>query len=466
MNVHYWENFYKRINSTFVPASSGTNAVIKLKEPTDMRNPVIEATTIPVTANYFKLDAGEYTQNDAYYFVTKTERVTASLTNFYLALDPLATFKTSIKASWQYVLRANDPANFNAMLTDDHNPPTESVTVSKASTSLTYGSNIPIFDLSTYRYVLSVVGAVSTIDYALNNGIAKTYVMSGGQMALLASKLCTTNFLDDLVNEFTNPMDSVIKCTAMPVNMSGMPLHGSEPIFFGSHSSTVIANVLTGRVLISEEPLALPAILSGTQDYTTRSPFVTATIYLPFVGVCPLDVDAIGGRSLNLRTVIDCYTGDITYSIRDSVTGSIIQTFSGCCGTDVPVSSTGFSAAGVATGILTTIGGIASKNPVMAASGIMTAVQSTEIHSQTNGGYSKVIGGWQGTDVIVTAYAKAPAHSITDNAAEEGLPIEKRAFLGNYTGYVLCRNGNVDIPGCKQDREEINNFLNNGIFIE
>ena len=466
MNVHYWQNFFKRINSTKVPASTGTNAVIKLKEPTDLRNPVIEATTIPVTANYFQFDAGEYTQYAAYYFVTKVERMTASVTNFYLTLDPLATFATPVKSSWQYVLRANDAANFNSMLTDDHNPPTEAVTVSKANTSLSYGSSIAIFDLSAYRYILSVVGAVSTIDYALNNGIAKSYVMSGGQMALLASKLCSTGFLDNLVNEFTNPMDSVIKCTALPVNMSGMPLHGSEPIFFGSYSSTVIANVLTGRVLNAETNLSMPSILSGTQDYTTRSPFVTATIYLPFVGVCPLDVDAIGGRSLTLKTVIDCYTGDITYSIRDSMTGAIVQTYSGCCGTDVPVSSTGFSAAGVATGILTTIGGIASKNPIMAASGIMTAAQSTEIHSQTNGGYSRVIGGWQGTDVIVTAYAKAPAHAITDNAAEEGLPIEKRAFLGNYSGYVLCRNGNVDVPGSKQDKEEINNFLNSGIFIE
>lgn len=465
MNVKYWSNFYKRKNSTKQPLS-GTTASVVLKHPTSLWEPEIECSGIPMTANYFMIPAGVFTQYDAYYFVTDIIAVTHAITRFKLTLDPAATYRTLIRASYQYVERANAPATFNSWITDDRNQPTNAVTISAASTTLKYGSNLDVFDLSTIRFLLSTVGAVTTIDYALMNGIAKTYILSGGVMALLASKLCTNAFLQDLVNEFTNPMESIVRCVALPVNLSGMEIHGSEPIFFGSYSTTVTANVLIGRVLISEVELTLPAGMTGQQTYLNHSPYCSATIYLPFIGTCPLDVDLVTGRRLKLKTVIDCFTGDITYAVKDYSSGVIYQTWSGKCGSDVPISSTSFSATGVISGILTTIGGLASKNPIMAASGVMASAQSLESHSQVNGGYSSCIGGWQGTDAIVTLYKSDPAHYITDNAAEEGLPYGKRELLSNLSGYVLCRNGNVDIPGSDRDKESINAMLNSGIFIE
>lgn len=466
MNVKYWTNFYKKKNSTRQPLS-GTTATVTLKEPTSFHDPVILATGIPKDANYFSIGSGVWiTSYDAYYFVTDVIAVSKDLTEFHLKLDPMATFKSLIGTTYAYVVRQSDPTKFNPQLTDPLNPPAVSVTVAKATTSIKYGNNISVFDLSTYRYLLSAVGAVATIDYALNNGFAKTYIMSGGQMALLASKLCTQAFLENLVNEFTNPMESITRCIGIPVDLSGMTIHSNEPIFLGSHSTTVIANVLVGRVLTTETALALPTAMTGSQTYLNRSPYCTATIYLPFVGVCPLDVDVVTGRGLNLKTVIDCYTGDITYAIKDSSSGSIFATYSGNCATEIPVSSMQYSAAGIAGGVMATIGGVASQNPIMAASGIMAAVSSLESHSQTNGSYSSMIGGWQGTDAIVTLYKRDAAHSIAANAAEEGLPYEDRAILNSLPGYLLCRNASVDIPGCDQDKEAINQYLNSGFYYE
>lgn len=465
MNVTYWSNWYKRKNSTRQP-TGGTTVSVVLKQPCSFWNPEIESAQIPKTANYFKIPADEFTQYDAYYFVDDVVSITNDVSRFKLTFDPMGTYKSLISASWQYVLRTNAPGSFNPMLTDELNPPSNDVKVTYASTQITYGNDINVFDLSTFRFLLSTVGAVATLDYALNNGIAKTYVMSGGQMAMLAHELCTTNFLQQLVNEFTNPMESIVRCLVLPVNLSGMSIHGSEPIFFGAHSSGVIANVLLDRVLISTVTLSIPEGMTGTVTYLNKSPYCTATIYLPFVGVCPLDLDLLAGKSLKLKTVIDCFTGDITYSIQDLLHGTIYQTFSGKCGTEVPVSALQYSAMGAVGGIMTTIGGVAAKNPVMAAAGVGATVSSFEAHAQVNGGYSSVISGWQGTNVVITCFKRDPAHTITDASANEGLPYEKREMLGNLSGYILCRNASVDIPGSGRDKDTINSYLNSGFFLE
>ena len=466
MNIYYWTNFYKRENSTKVPASGGTSASCTIKTPSSFWDMEIETSGIPKDANYFKIAAGVFiTSYDAYYFVQDVVSVSNSITRFRLVLDRLGTYKGLIGASYQYVVRTNAPGSFNPMLTDPLNPPSTNVTIAKTSTSIKYGSNYDVFDLGSFRYLLSVVGATSTIDYAFNNGIAKTYILNGGSVAQIASQLCTSSFLQNLVNEFTNPMEAIVRMIALPVNMIGMNYH-ADPVFFGSHSTGIYANVLIDRVLISEVSLGLPTAMTGAQTYLNKSPYCRATIYLPFVGVCDIDVDAITGRGVNLRTIIDCYTGDITYSLKDSSTGSIFHTFAGKCGSDLPISSMQFSAAGVAAGIMTAVAGAAAQNPMMAASGLMAAIGSSESHSQVNGSFSSVIGGWQGTDAVVTLYKREPAHAIGDNTAEEGLPYEKRAYIGNLSGYVLCRNGNVDIPGSKADKEIVNGYLNSGFFYE
>lgn len=465
MKIYYWEGFYKKRNSTKQPASTGYNVTAALKAPTSFWNPVIVSKNVPATANYFKIESGEFTSFDVYYFVNDVVSITNYEREFHLSIDHLATYKTLVGTTYAYILRAND-ANASKWITDSLNPPTASMTAYKNTTSLTYGSNVTVFDLTTFRFLLSTVGAVQTIDYALNNGIAKTYVMTGGQMAMLANKLCTTNFLQTMVNEFTNPMEAILRCIALPVNLSGLSTHGSENVYFGTQNSQVSANVLLDRVLISEVVLNLPTPMTGQQTYLNFSPYCTATIYLPFVGVCPLDVDLVTGYSLTLKTVIDAFTGDVTYSIKGTSSGVVYQTYQGNCATSVPVSAMAFSALGALSGIMTTIGGVASQNPIMAASGVMATAQSLENHSMTNGSYSSIIGGWQGTDVIVTLYQSAPVHAIGDNIAEEGAPIEERRLINTMSGYVLCRNASVDIPGSDADKEAVNNYLNSGFFYE
>lgn len=467
MNIYYWQNFYKKKNSTRQPASSGTTASVTLKTPTSFRTPVIECSNVPKDANYFKIASGVWTAYDAYYFVTDVISVTNAIAEFHLTLDVLATYKSLIGTTAAYIVRADDTTNYNPLLTDPLNHATNDILIESASSTMKYGSSINVFDVSTFRYILSAVGNPDTgINYAYNNGVATNYIMSGASVALLCEELCSTSFLENLVKEFTNPMEAIIKCIALPVNLSGMTIHNDDHIYLGTHDTDVIVNTLVDRVLESTTLLDRPTSMEGSQTYLNHSPYVTATIYLPFVGVCPLDIDLVTGKSLTLKTTIDCFTGDITYAIKDTVNGTIYQTFSGNCSTDIPISSMNYSATATIGGLLSTAGGVISGSAGITAFGILNTVKSLENHTQTNGSYSSIISAWQGTDVVITLYKAVPAHAITDNHVQEGLPIERHALINTFSGFVLCRNASVEIPGCDADKEEINSLLNSGIFYE
>lgn len=471
MNLYYWTDFYKKRNSTRQPASAGTCATVKLKEPTSFWRPVIDASGITKNANYFKIPAGIFiTTYDAYYFVTDVISLSDGITRFSLELDVLATYKTLIGTSYLYVARQSDATKFNPQLTDPLNPMTTEVTISSATSPIqfTYASqDLDLFDLTAWRFILTAVGANAYTSYDLNNGLSKTYVLSGTTMREINLVLNDNNFLENLVKELTNPMESILSCKVMPMSMVGqVDTNNFEPIFFGSHSTGITSRLLINRVRNFDVTLSLPSILSGAQTYMTKSPFVTATIYLPFVGVCPLDVDQIAGKNLKLRVIADCFTGDLIYQIIELGSQAVVQSFTGNCATDCPIATSNYNALGIASGVLTTIGGVASSNPMMTAAGVLSSVTSLESHTQVNGQHSCAIGGWGGIHAVVTAYQRGAAHSIADNAATEGLPYEKVVQINTLSGYIQCRNASVEIPGSVRDKEAVNDFLNGGFFYE
>lgn len=465
MDVYYWSDWYKKKNSTRQP-TTGTKVTVTLKEPCSLYAPVIEAAGIPRNANYFMIEKGIINNTyDCYYFVSDVVAVTAGITRFLLEFDPMATFKTTIEATPCFVERANS-ASANDWLNDPLNQPTDSVTIQAATTALQYtsgGTTYNLFDTAIKRYLLSTMGT-PTYTPPLVNGIAKNYICSAGDLTLIAVALNTNTFLQNLVAEMTNPMQAIIGCKCLPVNMSGAS-YQAEYVTFGSYSTTVPANVLTQREITGSVTLNLPTTMTGQQDYTHMQPYVTATIYLPFIGVCPLDLDQITGRTVTLRFAVDLCTGDLVYAI--IADGTFIQSFSGNCASDVPVSGGNNSSLAKVGGILTAVGGAATGNPVLAATGVVAAAKGFEVHTQVNGSYSSSVGGSIGTDVVITCYVRQPAHAIGTNAATEGKPYGRfENVLSVFSGYVKCRNASVDLQGRSQDKETINSYMNGGFYIE
>ena len=71
----------------------------------------------------------------------------------------------------------------------------------------------------------------------------------------------------------------------------------------------------------------------------------------------------------------------------------------------------------------------------------------------------------QELDIHVTVIAKAtqdPA-SVT---AESGRPCMAQHTISTCSGFVKCVNASVDIPGMAAEKDQVNDFLNNGFYYE
>lgn len=65
MQIKYWDNFSKRVNSTKIP-TGGTTINVVLKEPTNIDNPSFILNGINLSMNYIEAFG-------KYYFVDSTE---------------------------------------------------------------------------------------------------------------------------------------------------------------------------------------------------------------------------------------------------------------------------------------------------------------------------------------------------------------------------------------------------------
>ena len=101
-------NFSKRENSTKRPAGNGNQFSCNIKMPSGVLNPVIELSTTTNMTQYNYCKIAHF--QDRYYFVSDWVS-DHGLWIAHLKVDVLATYKTDILASTQYVLRSASKSN-------------------------------------------------------------------------------------------------------------------------------------------------------------------------------------------------------------------------------------------------------------------------------------------------------------------------------------------------------------------
>ena len=217
-------------------------------------------------------------------------------------------------------------------------------------------------------------------------------------------------------------------------------------------------------------------------SYLDLAPYTTASIYLPFVGVVPLDPDVFAqNKAIEIDIAVDICTGDIVYALHRQ-SGDIIATYQGNCAANIPIAGQSYNAIGVATGAIGVIGGIATsiagfaaENPAAGLAGMGTAfgsgtaaALSLERHTQINGSLSSMIGLELGLSIKYCIQTRRPSELSIDSAfkAVSGMPYFKGATINTLSGYVKCNGASIDISGFDSDRDTINAYMNSGFYYE
>lgn len=276
------------------------------------------------------------------------------------------------------------------------------------------------------------------------------------QLNSLGAWLWSSNFIDQLLKIFNDPMQAIIglhKVYASP-NISG-----SGNIKVGYLDSGVLSNIVGNQyTYIDCGTVSLREYYGNILDY---SPYTTVQLYLPFIGIVSLDIADVSRSSINVKYGVDVLTGACLASVsvqRDNA-GGVLYQYSGNCACQYPLSSGSYM--GMVTGAIGAIGSLARGNII--GTGLSIAGMHTNI--EHSGGFS----GNAGAMGIKKPYLiiSRPQSVINDGFPSiQGYPSNYFTRLGDCSGFTQIAECHVEnIPATDKELDKIKDLLKEGVII-
>ena len=477
MQIKVFSGFSKRINSTKQP-TGGTTVDVLLKDACSILNPTFILNTLDFSINYVQAFGN--------YYFCDVRNLDGHRSELNCSLDHLATFKTQIAGYTGLVEYTSSSSNVK--ISDPRNMPTMEMGTSEAAFSWKSGQGL---DASAGTFILSFLS-----DEASLGGICKYVALDWYGLSQFSYEFFSHGIVDEIQKQFNNTADALVSLMWLPLNYDDLPGTVTSTFTVGHQAITLSdsqGKIITNRVydLDTNSPIDIvyPSYVNAPNlvvhdTYLELAPYMTAEMFLPYVGCVPFSDDIIGqyhaSGYITLTGSVDILTGDIVYLVK--VAGHRISTFSGNIATHLPIGSASYNAFGVASGAVTVAGGVAgllaglatggSATALMAAGGAIlggaaSAAKSTSIHTQINGANSSAIGQKLGTTPMIILSGKKPINNnLLAYQAEQGMPYYQVATLGNLSGYIKCNAASVSIPGDGSEQNTVNGYLNSGFYYE
>lgn len=293
----------------------------------------------------------------------------------------------------------------------------------------------------------------------------KIYNPTQAEINSFGAWLWSSNFVDQLLKVFNNPMESIIglhKVYASPI------IGGRSNIKVGYLDSGVSSNFVSNQYTkIDCGTVNLQEYFGNVFDY---SPYTSIELYLPCIGFVQLDVGNVMRSSINITYTVDVLTGACIaeVNVRRDGSGGVLYSYSGNCASQYPLSSGSYmgivsSVIGVAGSIVGTVASGGSLAPLAlgATSGLLNAKTHVQ-HSGSLSGNSGVMGG-KIPYLIITR----PQTNMAENYQHlQGIPSNTYAQLSACHGFTKVKNVNVqNIIAESEELEEIKTLLLDGVII-
>lgn len=452
----------KRSNSTRYPNYDGINVDCAIFEPCDILAPkiIVSATYAVIGRTYCRI-----TSFNRYYFINnwrfENGRYIAEC-----AVDVLASWRSEILASQQYVIRS--ASDYNGNITDALYPLTAKVTSADnayderpfSATSLADGS-----------YVVGILGGNST-----SPGAATYYVMTQSQFdsfrAALLSDLPTNGeetaaleISDTLGKMIYNPLQYVVSCVWFPFSVpTGTDASADLKVGYFPLANVTAKTLNAAGVWDTSVKYAVPQHpLAASRGNYLNSPMFSRHV-LDLFPFGEININGLeSGEGITCSIEVDCVTGNAQMWI---IGDNMRKIYTGQVGVPIQLAqvSRDFSAgnvyAGAAIGAYTGyvndgIGGAI----VGAANGIAQTAFTPSVDTL---GEQGSLCGYRRASVIHSEFF----YPADENNAENGRPLMSTATLSTLTGFVQCERGDIALTCTDTERQMISRFLTSGFFIE
>ena len=492
MNITFY-SFAKKANSTKQPpANSGTVLSCQLKADTDMLNPTLVINNTPIGWNPIWNYC--YIPNFKRYYFINSWTWLNGVWECSCAVDALASWKTDIGNSVQYILRTDSNTFFDEMITDTEYPTKNNFINQETVIPGTWAASI-----SQGVYILGIIsaedtGAVGAISYyamtssqfgdlkdmlfsdqnLITMGLAALDPGSGQLMPLV------TDMSMEVLKTMYNPFQYIVSCIWLPLSISDFT-HGSLETSlkigwwtYSLQNYPVFAQQIS---LLNVEQTIIPAHPDAATRgaYLNYAPYTRITVYGRF-GTIALDTSKFkAGWKLNFAYYIDLITSqcrveisawdpalqtptEVTIAERNFVLGVPIQL------SQVGVDYMGAAVAAVngAANTLSAathldIGGVISS----AANGIYNTIKSTMPIVETSGANGSFLVPYKSTKVCYQFF-----QLVGEDLAHRGRPVCATVLINTLSGYILCADGELDLDCFAPERQMISAFLTGGFFWE
>ena len=468
-NVNFY-NFSKRNNSTKIPNNSETSFDCDIRNVSNILNPQIELRhENPTNFNYC------YIPNFSRYYFISNWTWNQGLWIASCNIDVLATYKTQIGSSTQNVVRSY--SNKNEYLID-------ALGILSAQQTTNYyhlmpypnqsGSGVPSLDKGVF-----VVGILGN-----NSGGQTMYELLPNQFQQFLSSLLTTadgydwgDLVRGLKNSIMNPFQYITSCRWYP---NEFIVSGTQELKCGLWGSNVngypIVNLNTTPYGSFFIPIAKHPQTSSKGKYINLAPFTKTILDCSVFGLINVDTSLlIDANFIGCKLYVDVFSGTGTIkgyaTTNESFTNNDKLLFKKdvMFGVNIPLSSNSSSAlTEIGSSIMGTLGGIGADengaisiplSPAISGIGDVLGAMNGEIDSTSSGGaITQHLNGYN-------------LHQVFRNQCDidylnNGHPLSSNVQISSLSGYVLCKNGVLDINCMDSEKDKIKQYLISGFYYE
>ena len=306
------------------------------------------------------------------------------------------------------------------------------------------------------------------------------FLWDGHNKDILGITISEANIIDSLCNCFYFPFDILSHDTA----------HCSDgKVVAAGYASEINSKIINSgyNKRFNFGDLEISEYYGSYLDY---APFTTISIYLPYIGIKPLDVSKVMGQTINVTYGVDFSQGIVTAYISYYYDGNkqVFAEFSGQMGIPLKV-----------TGKNTTAAENAVKDAAFAVGGFALSAIAVGVTAVATGGVSLLAaGGLAGTGLnaagkVFNAVTVQPDGVSVGNAgAENWLISPQRCYIfiqrprtatpekfadtngwatrytgtiSEFTGYLECSTVINTVSATAEEKNQITNLLKQGVYI-
>ena len=298
----------------------------------------------------------------------------------------------------------------------------------------------------------------------MDTGFVTLFNPSAAQVKTLANYMWSSSFdLDTFKNIVANPIDCILGFTIVPVNP---PNAGNKTVKVGNIDTGVSLPYLSSQfVEVDCGSLDIHEFWGSYLDY---SPYTKMSLYLPYIGIVPLDIDDVMNTTVHVVYHVDVLSGALVAYIQCH--GTQLYTYIGQCSSNVPITSNDFT--NTVNGVLGIAGNIGSlvmtggaSAPSQVPQMVSNAINALKPNVQKSGAMSGT-GGLMGVQKPYLI-CQRPRQSVPANQNKfTGYPSNITAQLGDISGYTEVDRIHLDGMTCTQEEmTEIMDLLESGVIL-